>query len=65
MLFDRDIAVWWARLQAGCLQAGTPTPSNDLTVAATALELGFGNLAGPDGNAHFGKLRVVEVVCLG
>jgi len=63
--FDRDMAAWWARLQAACIQAGTPVPSNDLAVAATALALGFGVLTGPGGDAHFGKLPGVEVVRLG
>jgi tRNA(fMet)-specific endonuclease VapC len=62
--FDREMAVRWAQLQAACLKAGTPAPSNELAVAATALELGFGVLAGPDGDAHFGRLPGVQVVCL-
>lgn len=51
--FGREIAERWAQVFAALYQAGRLIPSNDLAVAATALQLGFGVLVGPDDEQHF------------
>jgi hypothetical protein len=40
------------------------SPANDLVVAATALELGYGVLVGPAGAAHFQRVPKLRVVVL-
>jgi predicted nucleic acid-binding protein len=51
--FTREIADRWADLFAALHRAGTPIPANDLAVAATAIQLGFGVLLGPRDERHF------------
>ena len=62
--FGRDIAERWARLFADLQVRGHLIPSNDLTVAATALELGYGVLVGPRGEKHFRAVPDLRVVAL-
>jgi predicted nucleic acid-binding protein len=45
-------------------RAGRLIPSNDLAVAATALDLGFGVLVGPTDEAHFRAVPGLRVVAL-
>lgn len=54
---DRAIAERWAILFADLSRAGTMIPANDLAVAATALHLDYGVLIGPDGEAHFRRVK--------
>jgi predicted nucleic acid-binding protein len=54
--FTRETAVRWADLFATLSRAGTMIPSNDLAVAATALQLGFGVLVGPKDERHYGRV---------
>jgi predicted nucleic acid-binding protein len=51
--FGRDAAALWANLFVLLRRAGRLIPSNDLSVAATAIALGFGVLAGPSDERHF------------
>ncbi len=51
--FDRAIADRWADLFAVLTKTGKMIPANDLMVAATALQLDFGVLLGPRGEAHY------------
>jgi tRNA(fMet)-specific endonuclease VapC len=51
----------WAEVFAALQRAGTPIPANDLTVAATALELDFGVLVGPGDEAHFRRVAGLRV----
>ena len=62
--FGRDIAERWARLFADLQIRGRRIPSNDMAVAATALELGYGVLVGPRGEKHFGSVTDLRVVVL-
>jgi predicted nucleic acid-binding protein len=59
-----DIAGRWARLFARLSRSGELIPSNDLIVAATALQLGFGVLVGPADEHHFRKVSELEVLLL-
>lgn len=62
--FGRGAAERWAELFAAQTRSGRRLPANDMTVAATALELGFGVLVGPKDERHFravGGLRVETV----
>ena len=59
--FGEAIAAHWADLFAALSQRGTLIPSNDLAVAATALQLGFGVLVGPSDEAHFRKVPQLRV----
>jgi predicted nucleic acid-binding protein len=54
----------WADLHARLSGAGHPIPSNDLAVAATALELEYGVLVGPDDELHFRRVPDLRVVVL-
>ena len=63
--FGADTASRWARLFAALHRAGRLIPSNDLTVAATALHLGFGVLVGPGDEAHFRRVPELRVEVLG
>lgn len=47
------IAVRWAELFAMLRRSGRTIPSNDLTVAATAVELGFAVAVGSADGGHF------------
>lgn len=51
--FGRVFAERWAEIVGALRRGGTPIPSNDAQVAATALGLGFGVLVGPADEAHF------------
>jgi predicted nucleic acid-binding protein len=63
--FDADTAVSWAELFAVLSRKGTPIPSNDLAVAATARRLGFGVLVGPKDEAHFRSVPALRVERVG
>lgn len=62
--FGRDIAERWARLFATLHRLGRLIPGNDLAVAATALELGFGVLVGPHDEQHFRAVPDLRVEVL-
>ena len=51
--FGSEIAAQWAKLFATLSRRGRLIPSNDLSVAATALHLAYGVLVGPEDEAHF------------
>jgi len=59
--FGAEIAERWARLYAILSRQGRLIPSNDLSVAATALHLGFGVLVGPRDEAHFRQVPELRV----
>jgi len=54
--FTRETADRWANLFAALSRAGTMIPANDLAVAATAVQLGFGVLVGPRDERHFRRV---------
>jgi predicted nucleic acid-binding protein len=54
--FGTRIAERWAQLFSLLHREGGMIPSNDLVVAATATELGFGVLVGPADEAHFRRV---------
>jgi len=62
--FGMEIADRWADLFAMLSRGGRLIPSNDLTVAATALHLGFSVLAGPRDESHFRRVPGLQVVTL-
>jgi predicted nucleic acid-binding protein len=62
--FDTAVAERWADLFAALRSTGSLIPSNDLTVAATALHLGFGVLVGPSGEEHFRRVPGLRVELL-
>lgn len=62
--FDQPIASRWAEAFATLQREGTPIPSNDLSVAATALELGYGVLVGARDEAHFRRVPGLRVETL-
>lgn len=59
--FGRVFAERWADIVGALRSSGTPIPSNDAQVAATALGLGFGVLVGPAGEAHFRRVPGLTV----
>ena len=61
ILFDQDVADRWAELYAVLLRRGSLIPANDLTVASTALQLGFGVLVGERDEAHFRRVPDLRV----
>ncbi len=63
--FGREIAARWADLFAVLRQHGSTVPANDLAVAATALHLGYGLLAGPGDELHFRRVPGLAVHLLG
>lgn len=63
--FGPGAAERWGEIFVALRRSGTPIPSNDLTVAATALDLDFGVLIGPDEDAHFRRVPGLRVECLG
>lgn len=63
--FGAGAAERWAELFSRLSRDGRLIPSNDLTVAATALELGFGVLVGPRDETHFREVPGLRVVVLG
>ena len=58
------IAERWAQLFATLQRRGRLIPGNDLAVAATALELGFGVLVGPRDEQHFRAVPDLRVEVL-
>jgi predicted nucleic acid-binding protein len=60
--FDVELAAVWADLFASLERRGLRIPSNDLTVAATAVQRGYGVLVGARGEAHFRRIRGLRVV---
>ena len=54
--FTREIAERWAEIFSALSRAGEMIPANDLAVAATALQLGFGVLVGPRDEHHFRRV---------
>ena len=62
--FDRAIAERWAELFALLTRAGSMIPANDLSIAATAVHLGYAVLLGPKGEAHYEKVRGLRVARL-
>ena len=54
--FSAEIASLWAKTFAALSRAGTTIPSNDLSIAATALYLGFGVLVGPHDEKHYRRV---------
>ena len=63
--FGAAAAEHWADLYARLSRAGQLIPSNDLVVAATALELEYGVLVGPAAEGHFRRVPALRVVVLG
>jgi tRNA(fMet)-specific endonuclease VapC len=63
--FSPPVSERWAELFAALHRAGTPIPSNDLIVAATARELDFGVLVGPRDETHFQRVPGLRVVAIG
>ena len=62
--FGATVAERWADLFARLSRDGRLIPANDLAVAATALELGFGVLVGPRDEGHFRQVPGLRVVVL-
>jgi tRNA(fMet)-specific endonuclease VapC len=63
--FGLAAAERWADLYTELSRRGQLIPSNDLVVAATALELEYGVLVGPTDEAHFRRVPKLRVVVLG
>jgi tRNA(fMet)-specific endonuclease VapC len=59
--FGPAAAERWAEVFAALQRAGTPIPANNLVVASTALELGFGVLVGPRDEVHFRRVAGLRV----
>lgn len=62
--FGPAIAERWAALFADLTRAGRMIPSNDMAVAATALHLDYGVLAGPTDEGHFRSVPGLRVEVL-
>ena len=62
--FDRAVAERWAELFALLTRAGSMIPANDLSIAATAVHLGYAVLLGPKGEGHYEKVRGLRVARL-
>jgi tRNA(fMet)-specific endonuclease VapC len=63
--FSASTAERWAELFATLHRAGSLIPANDLAVASTALELGFGVLVGARDEAHFRRVPGLRVETAG
>ena len=63
--FGSSIAERWAEIFADLHRAGSLIPANDLAVASTALDLGFGVLVGPHDEHHFRRIAGLRVEILG
>lgn len=63
--FGEEVAARWAELFATLSRRGRMIPSNDLSVAATALYLDFGVLVGPADEDHFRRVPALRVERLG
>jgi predicted nucleic acid-binding protein len=59
--FGAPTAEQWAQLFSELSQSGSLIPQNDLAVAATARELGFGVLVGSNDEAHFRRVPGLRV----
>ena len=55
--FTTETAERWADLFAALNRSGIAIPANDLIVAATAVQLGFGVLVGPKDERHFRRIE--------
>jgi tRNA(fMet)-specific endonuclease VapC len=64
MDFNAAIAEHYADIFAECMHAGTPIPQNDMAVAATARHLGYRVLVGAADEAHFRRVKNLDVVTL-
>ncbi len=62
--FGGETAEHWADLFAFLSARGAMIPANDLSVAATARQLGYGVLVGPDDEAHFRRIPNLRVETL-
>jgi predicted nucleic acid-binding protein len=62
--FNRAIAERWSAIFAQLSSDGKMIPSNDIAVAATALELDFGVLVGPADEKHFRRVEGLRCVTL-
>jgi tRNA(fMet)-specific endonuclease VapC len=62
--FGPAVAERWADLHARLSRDGRLIPANDLAVAATALELGYGVLVGPRDEARFRQVPGLRVAVL-
>ena len=62
--FDRAIGERWAELFTLLTRAGSMIPANDLSIAATAVHLGYAVLLGPKGEGHYEKVRGLRVARL-
>ena len=62
--FNRAIAERWSEIFAQLSQDGKVIPSNDIAVAATALDLGFGVLVGRADEKHFRRVAGLRCVIL-
>jgi len=62
--FGPAIAERWAALFTDLTRRGKMIPSNDMAVAATALHLGYGVLAGPMDEGHFRAVPDLRVEVL-
>ena len=51
--FSKETAEHWAEIVVQLRRLGSMIPANDLMVAATARQLGFGVLVGPRDEKHF------------
>ena len=63
--FGPSEAERWADLYSRLSLTGQLIPANDLMVAATALELGYGVLIGPGDEAHFRRVPNLRLVVIG
>ena len=62
--FGREIAERWADLFAALRTGGGLIPANDLAVAATAAQLGFGVVVGHADEEHFRRVPGLRVELL-
>jgi tRNA(fMet)-specific endonuclease VapC len=62
--FGSGAAERWADLYTQLSRRGQLIPANDLVVAATALELEYGVLVGPNDEAHFRRVPDLRVIVL-
>ncbi|HIG31398.1 MAG TPA: type II toxin-antitoxin system VapC family toxin [Verrucomicrobiales bacterium] len=62
--FNTETAETWAELFATLQKAGTPIPSNDLIVAATALHYGHRILVSSKDESHFRQVPGLNVITL-
>ena len=63
--FGTSTAERWAEVFAVLHRSGSLIPANDLAVAATALDLGFGVLVGPQDEAHFRRVPDLRIERIG